>query len=135
MRRALLIIGLIILASGFAGKMMLPGRNESFSFLQGGLSLGGAFLICFFFSRNNYWHGMIGSGVVALLGFCRSVINLPDWASWLQHASPKPPATPLLEMLVAALCLWHLFRIIRLLLEERTRRLLESDAKSTIAHE
>ena len=127
MRIALFITGLIIVACGFAGKMMLPGRNESFSFLQGGLSLGGAFLICYFFSRNNYWHGMIGSGVVALLGFCRSVINLPDWSTWLQHASPKPPATPLLEMLVAVLCLIHLIRIIRLLLAERTRRLLQSE--------
>jgi hypothetical protein len=127
MRTSLLIIGLIILACGFAGKMMLPGRNESFSFLQGGLSLGGAFVICYFFSRNNYWHGMIGSGVVALLGFCRSAINLPDWVAWLHHSSPKPPATPLLEMLVSLLCLWHLTRIIRLLLAERTRRLLQSE--------
>lgn len=127
MRTALLITGLIILACGFAGKMMLPGRNESFSFLQGGLSLGGAFLICYFFSRNNYWHGMMGSGVVALLGLCRSVINLPNWTAWCQHSSPKPPATPLLEMLVALLCLWHLIRTIRLLLDERTRRSRQSD--------
>jgi hypothetical protein len=125
MRRALLILGLIVIACGFAGKMILPGRNESFSFLQGGLSLGGAFLICFFFSRNSYWHGMIGSGVVALLGFCRSVVNLPNWFDWLRHAAPKPPATPLIEMFVATLCLWYLTRIIRLLLAERTRRMLE----------
>jgi hypothetical protein len=129
MRIALLITGIIILACGFAGKMMLPGRNESFSFLQGGLSLGGAFLICYFFSRNSYWHGMIGSGVVALLGFCRSVINLPDWSAWLQHASPRPPATPLLEMLVTVLCLMHLIRTIRLLLAERTRRLLQTESE------
>jgi hypothetical protein len=127
MRLALLILGLIVLSCGFAGKMMLPGRNESFSFLQGGLSLGGAFLICYFFSRNNYWHGMIGSGVVALLGFCRSVVNVPDWAAWLHTPSPKPPATPLLEIFVAVLCLWYLTRIIHLLLMERTRRLLMSE--------
>jgi hypothetical protein len=127
MRLALLILGLIVLACGFAGKMMLPGRNESFSFLQGGLSLGGAFLICYFFSRNNYWHGMIGSGVVALLGFCRSMVNLPDWATWLRHSSPKPPATPLIEIFVATLCLWYLSRIIRLLTAERARRLLVSE--------
>ncbi len=127
MRLALLILGLIVLSCGFAGKMMLPGRNESFSFLQGGLSLGGAFLICYFFSRNNYWHGMIGSGVVALLGFCRSVVNVPDWAAWLRAPSPKPPATPLLEIFVAVLCLWYLTRIIHLLLMERTRRLLMSE--------
>lgn len=125
MRHASLILGIIIIACGIAGKMMLPGRNESFSFLQGGLSLGGAFLICYFFSRSNYWHGTIGGGVVALLGFCRSIVNLPDWFTWLRHASPKPAATPLIELLVAVLCLWHLIRVIRLLMAERTRRLLE----------
>jgi hypothetical protein len=125
MRTLLLILGILIIAIGIAGKIMLPGRNESFSFLQGGLSLGGAFLICYFFSRGNYWHGMIGSGIVALLGACRSLVNLPQWADWLTHPAPKPPATPLLEMAVALLCAWYLIKIIRLLMAERTRRLLE----------
>lgn len=123
MRTHLFILGIIVIAIGIAGKTMLPGRNESFSFLQGGLSLGGAFLICYFFSRGNYWHGMIGSGIVALLGACRSLVNLPQWAGWLSHPSPKPPATPLLEMAVALLCSWYLSKIIRLLMAERARRL------------
>jgi hypothetical protein len=125
MRNASLILGILIIAIGFAGKQMLPERNQSFSFLQGGLSLGGAFVICYFFARNNYWHGMIGSGVVALLGFCRSMVNAPQWFEWLNHPSPKPPATPLLEMAVAAMCLWYLNKIVRLLLNERNRRLRE----------
>lgn len=124
MRNASLILGILIIAIGFAGKQMLPGRNESFSFLQGGLSLGGAFVICYFFARNNYWHGMIGSGVVALLGFCRSIVNAPKWFDWLQLASPKPPATPLLEMAVTVMCLWYFIKVLRLLLAERQRRLL-----------
>lgn len=128
MRKALLIIGIIIIAIGIAGKMMLPGRNESFSFLQGGLSLGGAFIICYFFSRSNYWHGMIGSGIVALLGFCRSLVNAPQWFEWLNHRSPKPPATPVLEMIVAAICLWYLNKILKLLLAERSRRLREESS-------
>lgn len=122
MRTSLLILGILIIAIGFAGKTILPERNQSFSFLQGGLSLGGAFLICYFFSRNNYWHGMIGSGVVALLGFCRSMVNAPQWFDWLNHASPKPPATPILEMAVAAMCLWYFNKVLRLLLNERARR-------------
>jgi hypothetical protein len=65
--------------------------------------------------------------VVALLGFCRSVVNVPDWVAWLHTPSPKPPATPLLEIFVAVLCLWYLTRIIHLLLMERTRRLLMSE--------
>ncbi len=127
MRTFLLILGIIIVVIGIAGKIMLPGRYESFSFLQAGLSLGGAFLICYFFSRNNYWHGIIGSGVVALLGASRSLINLPQWIVWVGHPAPKPPATPLLEMTVALLCLWYFTKIIRLLMAERTRRMLENN--------
>jgi hypothetical protein len=128
MRSASLILGILIIAIGFAGKVLLPGRNESFSFLQGGLSLGGAFVICYLFARQHYWHGMIGSGVVALLGFCRSIVNAPRWFDWLQHASPKPPATPALEMAVTLLCLWYFIRVLRLLLTERQRRLLNDDS-------
>jgi hypothetical protein len=127
MKSFLLLLGLIVIAIGFAGKAMLPGRNESFSFLQGGLALGGAFLICFFFLRNSYWHGMIGSGIVALLGFCRSVVNAPNWLKWLQQAPPKTPATPILELAVAILCLIYLIKVIQLLLTEKTRRLLKND--------
>jgi hypothetical protein len=131
MPRFLLCLGLIVIAIGFAGKTMLPGRNESFSFLQGGLALGGAFLICFFFLRSSYWHGMIGSGIVALLGFCRSVVNAPDWLSWLRHSSPKPPATPALECCVAILCLIYLIGVIQSLLAEKTRRLREADTATS----
>lgn len=128
MRALLFIIGLSIIAVGIAGKMMLPERNESFSFLQGGLSLGGALLICFFFSRRNYWHGMIGSGVVALLGFCRAMVNLPRWADWVSHPTPRPPATPLLEIFVAVITLIYLCKIIGLLSAEKKRRMLADEA-------
>jgi hypothetical protein len=127
MPRFLLLLGLLIIAIGFAGKAMLPGRNESFSFLQGGLALGGAFLICYLFLRSSYWHGLIGSGIVALLGLCRSIVNAPDWLNWLRHAPPKPPATPLLELLVAILCLTYLIRIIQTLQAEKTSRLQKKD--------
>lgn len=127
MRALLFVIGLSIIGVGIAGKMMLPERNESFSFLQGGLSLGGALLICFFFSRRNYWHGMIGSGVVALLGFCRTMVNLPRWADWFSHPAPRPPATPLLELLVAALTLVYLIKVIGLLSAEKRRRMLAEE--------
>lgn len=127
MRTLLLILGLGIIGIGIAGKMMLTDRYESFSFLQGGLSLGGALLICYGFSLKNYWLGVIGSGIVALLGFCRAMANLPQWVEWLSHSAPRPPASPLLEMIVAVATLFYMIKVIQLLYAEKQKRLLADE--------
>jgi hypothetical protein len=121
------LLGLICLAIGIFGKTILPDRNESFSFLLGGLTLGGAFIICWIFSIKNYWHGIVGSGIVALLGFCRTMVNLPRWADWLANPAPRPPATPVLEILVAILTLGYIMLIVRSLFAERTRKMLADE--------
>lgn len=125
MRIYLLLQGMLIIAIGFAGKSMLSDRYESFSFLLGGLTLGGALLICGLFSLKNPWHGMIGGGVVALIGFCRTMVNVPTWAEWLSQPSPRSAATPLLEMVVALITASISIMVLRKLLAERTRRMLE----------
>jgi hypothetical protein len=127
MRAYLLLQGLLIIGVGFAGKMMHSGRNEGFSFLQGGLTLGGALLICGLFAIKNPWHGMIGGGVVALIGFCRTMVNVPTWADWLSQPSPRSAATPLLEMVVALITASISIMVLRKLLAEKTRRMLEED--------
>ncbi len=127
MRAYLILQGLMIIGIGFAGKMMHSGRNEGFSFLQGGLTLGGALLICGLFAIKNPWHGMIGGGVVALIGFCRTMVNLPNWLEWLGHANPRPAATPLLEMLVVIISGSIAIIVLRKLLAEKTRRMLEEE--------
>lgn len=127
MRAYLVLNGLLIIGIGFAGKMMLLERNEAFSFLQGGLTLGGALIICGLFAGSHYRLGLIGGGVVALLGFCRTMVNLSTWAEWLAHSTPRPPATPLLEMTVGLLSFTILVGVVRTLLAERA-------AKSRMTH-
>jgi len=122
MRGYLVLNGLLIIGIGFAGKMMLLEKNEAFSFLQGGLTLGGALIICALFAGSHYRLGLIGGGVVALLGFCRTMVNLSSWAEWLAHSSPRSPATPLLEMIVGLLTLAILVGVMRILLAERTAK-------------
>ena len=121
------LLGLICLGIGIFGKTILPDRNESFSFLLGGLTLGGSFIICWIFSIKNYWHGIVGSGIVALLGFCRTMVNLPNWAEWIAHPAPKPPATPMLEMIVAILTFCYMILIVRSLFAERLRKMLANE--------
>ena len=121
------LLGLTCLGIGIFGKTMLLDRNESFSFLLGGLTLGGAFIICWIFSIKNYWHGIVGSGIVALLGFCRTMVNLPNWAEWISHPAPKPPATPLLEMTVALLTFCYIILIVKALFAERMRKMLANE--------
>lgn len=41
--------------------------------LQGGLTLGGGWIICGLFSLRSRWHGEIGAGLLAFLGGIRAV--------------------------------------------------------------
>ena len=122
MRGYLVLNGLVIIGIGIAGKMVLLEKNEAFSFLQGGLTLGGSLIICGLFAGSNYRLGLIGGGVVALLGFCRTMVNLSSWAEWLAHSSPRPPATPLFEMIVGLLTCSILVGVVRILLAERAAK-------------
>lgn len=116
--------GVIIIALGFLAKNQLE-RMEGFAFLKGALTLGGALIICGLFSFKNHWHGILGGGVVALLGFCRSALQLPELAESLSSIGGKSPAVPLIEGAVCAMCAIIVINTIRVLYKEKTRKMLE----------
>lgn len=123
MRIQVFISGLVILALGVTATRMLP-KSEAMGFLQGALVLGGGIVICGLFSLKNYWHGLIGAGVMGLLGAARGLGNAPDMFHLLQGDRHRG-AAPIMEMGVALICLLLLIRAVGALLRERTRRLLE----------
>lgn len=125
MRFQVFFSGSMIIALGFSALRVLE-KNAGFSFLQGALTLGGGLIICGLFSLKSMWHGMIGAGVLALLGFGRGLGNLPDLLA-LAQGSRERGAAPVMELGVTLICLLLLMRVIRALRQERTRRLLEEE--------
>lgn len=125
MRTQIFATGLLILAVGIAGLFFLP-KMPGFEFLRGGLTLGGALLICGFFTIRMYWHGLIGAGVVALIGAGKGLMGTMSVADWFTGDRSRGFA-PLLELGITALCVVLLLRVLRALQAERTRRMLESD--------
>lgn len=123
MRFHIFTSGLAVLALGFYGTTLLP-EKEAIAMLHGVLTLGGAILICGFFSLKMQWHGIIGAGVIALLGAARGIGNLPDFIR-LVSGDPSPGPRPALEFGFTLVCLMLLVRSVQALLRERTRRLLE----------
>lgn len=121
----LLIIaaGLAIVALGIFALRTL-GEEDRFAMLNGCLTLGGALIIAGMFSLRMPAHGIIGAGVVALLGAARGLSNLPDLAAFLIGNRPRAHA-PLIEMAVTILCIIVLMHVVRWLLRERIRRMLE----------
>ena len=115
-RYYIFLCGATIMAMG-----LLAGNSPGF--LQGALTLGGGLVICGLFSLKMKWHGLIGAGVLALLGAARGAGNLPGFFSYL--AGDRSRGTlPVFETSVALICLILLIRIIRVLHQERVRRLL-----------
>ncbi len=106
---------------GFLGTSQLE-KVSATAFLLGALTLGGAFLICGLFSLKMKWHGIIGAGVLALLGFGRGILNLPDLAKYVQGIRERGNA-PVLEFAVTVICGFLLLRIYQTWSSERARRL------------
>lgn len=98
MRPFLFIIAAIIISSGTCALKILP-EESGLNYFVGSLTLGGAFLICALFSLKMPLHGLIGGAIIALLGFGRGILNLPNiltglattdthaFASWLEAIS------------------------------------------------
>ncbi len=124
MRIQIFATGLLILATGIIGLALMP-RMPGFEFLRGGMTLGGALLICGFFTIRMYWHGLIGAGVVSLLGAGKGLLGIMAVPQWISGDRSRGVA-PLLELGITVLCLVLLFRIVGLLKAERTRRILET---------
>ena len=115
--------GIAVIAIGMIGMTQL-GDNAGPPFLLGALTLGGGFIICCLFSIRMFWHGVMGAGALALLGFGRGVLNSPDAAKYLVGERSRGQA-PVLELIVTVICAFLLMRIIGAWNRERTRRLLE----------
>jgi len=102
-----LLAGLGILAFRSSGDPML---------LQGGLTLGGGWIICGLFSLRSKWHGLIGAGLLAFLGGIRTLPALPKLG--------RDPAAAFTAG-AGLLCMIVLFTVVRTLLAERRRLAIE----------
>ncbi|QTN31425.1 hypothetical protein HZ994_03475 [Akkermansiaceae bacterium] len=122
-RTALFLAAAIIIGLGMLGTMRLE-KEAGTAFLLGSLTLGGGFLICGLFTLGMPWHGIIGGGVLALLGFGRGVLNFPDFAQFIVGTRPRGIA-PALETAVTLVCISVLLRCYRAWAQERVRRIRE----------
>lgn len=112
MRALLFLAGFLLAALGF---LAFHGSKDPL-LLQGGLTLGGGFIICGIFAIRAKWHGIAGAGVLAFLGFLRTVPSVVS--------GDKGPGTPFM-LAAGAICLTVLIAAIRTLRAERTRRSIE----------
>lgn len=120
-RIILFLAAAVIIGLGVFGTMCLA-KAPAMAFLLGTLTLGGGFLICGLFSLNAPWHGILGGGVLALLGFSRGILNAPDFAEFLTGSRIRGMLPPL-EMVVALVCIVVLLRVYRAWSQERIRRM------------
>jgi hypothetical protein len=104
-----LLCGLGALAFRSSGDPML---------LQGGLTLGGGWIICGLFSLRAKWHGFVGAGMLALLGALRSLPALGGLAG----GDPAAPFTAA----AGILCSIVFIAAVRTLLAERRRQAIEA---------
>jgi hypothetical protein len=104
-----LLCGLGALAFRISGDPML---------LQGGMTLGGGWVICGLFSLRARWHGYIGAGILALLGGMRSLPSLTKLSS-------GDPAAPF-NVAAGVLCVVVFVAAARTLLAERRRQSIEA---------
>ncbi|QJE94879.1 hypothetical protein [Luteolibacter luteus] len=112
MRALLFIAGILLAALGF---LAFQGSKDPL-LLQGGLTLGGGFVICGIFSIRAKWHGIAGAGLLAFLGFIRTVPSVVS--------GEKGPAAPFM-LGAATICLVVLISVIQTFRAERTRRSIE----------
>ena len=120
-RISLFLAAAAIIGLGITGTLRLE-KEAGMAFLLGSLTLGGGFLICGLFSLKMPWHGIIGGGVLALLGFGRGILNFPDFAEFIVGDRPRGIA-PALETAVTIVCISVLLRAYRAWAFERIRRM------------
>ncbi len=125
MRFHLFLSGAAIIAFGIAAPRVLE-RQPGIAFLTGGLTLGGAIVICGLFSLKMKWHGLIGAGIVALLGAAKGLGNLAALPKFVLGDRSRGPA-PLMESAVALICILLLGLVVQALKAESTNRLLAGD--------
>jgi hypothetical protein len=107
-RLLIFLSGLTLALTGIAAF----GMTKDPALLQGGLTLGGGFIICAAFSVRARWHGIAGAGALALLGGLRAL--------------PAIGREPRIFHTTAALaCGIVLIAVTRALLQERRRRSIE----------
>ncbi len=126
MRIQIFASGLIILVLGSFAMTQLE-KEAALGMLQGTLLLGGGLIICGAFTFKMKWHGITGAGVLGLLGAARGLANLPGFARWI-GGDPSRGFTPAIELAFTLICAALMFRVMRALQRERTRRLLEQEA-------
>ena len=114
----------VTIGLGFYGTGIME-KDEGMAFLLGCLTLGGGFLITGLFSLKMPWHGIIGAGVLALLGFGRGIMNFPDFAKYLTGERDRGVA-PALELCITLICAMLLVRVIRTLAAEKARHARDS---------
>jgi hypothetical protein len=119
-RLTLFLAAAAIVSLGLFGTLRLE-QDAGMAFLLGALTLGGGFLICALFSLNMPWHGVLGGGVLALLGFGRGLLNTPDFAEFLAGNRERGMAPPM-EIAVALVCVLVLLWVYRAWSKERIRR-------------
>lgn len=122
-RVSIFLAAIAVFGLAALGLDSLP-KQAGMAFLQGAFTLGGAFVICGIFSLKMPWHGVIGAGVIALLGFSRGVLNFPNFAKFLTGESERGAGPPL-EMGVTFVCLFVLLRVSRAWSLERIRKMRE----------
>jgi hypothetical protein len=114
MRALIFIAGFLLCGLG-----ALAFRNSGDpSLLQGGMTLGGGWIICGLFSLRAKWHGYIGAGILAFLGGLRSLPSLAGLSS-------GDPAAPF-SVAAGVLCLIVFVAAARTLLAERRRQSIEA---------
>ncbi len=123
MRIHVFATAVLVIVLGAAGLQFIP-KMAGFEFMRGILTLGGALFICGIFMIRMYWHGVIGAGVVALIGAGRGILNITDVFAWFSGERGRGVA-PVLELAITVLCGVLVLRVVRVLLAERTRRMLE----------
>lgn len=124
-RSYIFLAGAAVIAIGVLAMSQLE-KEPALPFLLGSLTLGGGLIICGLFTLRMLWHGVLGAGVLALLGFGRGVLNFPDAARYIMGERPRGQA-PILELAVTLICAFLLMRIIGAWNRERARRLFAED--------
>jgi hypothetical protein len=129
MRFLLFFCGISIIGLGVAGPRVLE-EKEAMGYLLGAMTLGGGIVISGLFATRWFWHGLLGGGVMALLGFSRGIANLPSLPGYLKERFVEKIVEtnplPILECSVTLICLLLLVGVVKTLLAERQRKALEA---------
>lgn len=120
--RLCLLMAIVLLALLCGIGLSWQDRQSGLSLLLGGLTLGGAWLICLVFSLRDYWHGIIGAATVAFLSITRAPAQLRALGEWLSGPPPRPAPLALIEIAITVIA-FMLFMIgAKAVLDERRRR-------------